>query len=152
MKYKFTTFLFLLSLLPIYGQTGGRITDNEQIKAQRATYITQRLKLTAEEATYFWSNFNDYELERAALEEAFAATMIPKANTEAEAAGQIEARFQLDENLLALRRSFYERVKDRVPSTKLVLLPQVEREFKKSLLQRLEQRKQQGGRSFNRRG
>jgi hypothetical protein len=149
MKYTFTLFCLLLGLLPIYGQPGGRISDNEQLKAQRATYITQRLQLTSEEATYFWSNFNDYELEREALEQAYQAKTKGQATTEAEAERQIEARFQLDEDLLALRRRFYTRVKDRVPSTKLVLLPQVEREFKKSLLQRLEQRKQNGG-SFRR--
>lgn len=132
-------------------QNEGRITDNDQIKAQRAAYITQRLQLSAEEATHFWSNFNDYEAEREALEQAYEAKVMRQANNEAEASAQIMARFQLDEDLLALKRRFYDRVKVHVPSTKLVLLPQIEREFKKSLLQRLNQRQQQG-RPFNRGG
>lgn len=152
MKYIICIFLSIVSVLPVYSQPGSRLSDNEQIKAQRATYITQRLQLTSDEATYFWSNFNEYEQEREALEEVFKAKMRGEAQTESEAEERIEARFKLDEDLLALRRSFYERVRGHVPATKLVLLPQVEREFKRSLLQRLGQRKQQQGRSFNRRG
>jgi len=130
---------FLLPTLQ-WAQDTDELPENDQIRAQRAAYITQRLHLTTTEATYFWSVYNEYEVERRKLFQQFANTrQLP--SSEAQAAALIEQRLELEADLLALKRRYYQRLRGQVPASKLVDLPDAEREFKRDLLRQLQQRR-----------
>jgi ribosomal protein L16 Arg81 hydroxylase len=135
-----------LLVLSSRAQDGEWVPENDQIRAQRAAYITQRLQLNSAEAAHFWQVFNEYEAAKEALKKSFR-TEISRPTTEAEADQLIQRRFELEEALLRLSRKFYTDVKTKVPATKLALLPQAENEFKRDLLRQIRERRQQSGRS-----
>ncbi len=132
--------------LSILAQDGDWVPENDQIRAQRAAYITQRLKLNSTEAAHFWQVFNEYEEEKASLKKSFR-TERSRPTTEAEAEQLILRRLELDEAMLQLKRQFYIDAKTKVPARKLMLLPQAETEFKRDLLRQIRDRRQQSGRS-----
>ncbi|MEM1216995.1 MAG: hypothetical protein AAGJ82_14975 [Bacteroidota bacterium] len=121
------------------------LPENDQIKARRVAYITQRLSLTSEESASFWGLYNEYEAERRKIRQAQRLNR-SQAATDAEAEAQINAQFESEAALLALKRDFYERAKNSVPPRKLVLLPRAEREFKRDLLRQLRNRRRAGPR------
>lgn len=135
----------ILLALSTRAQNGDWVPENDQIRAQRAAYITQRLQLNSAEAAHFWQLFNEYEAAKEALKKSFR-TEVSRPTTETEADQLIQRRFELDEALLRLNRKFYADVKTKVPATKLVLLPQAENEFKRDLLRQIRERRQQSGR------
>lgn len=130
--------LTLCLVLP--AQDGDWVPENDQIRAQRAAYITQRLQLTSEEATYFWPLFNEYEAEKTQLKQAFRKERV-RPTTEAEADALIRQRFSLEEELVQIKLRFYERAKTKVPALKLVMLNQAENEFKRDLLREIRERR-----------
>jgi len=140
---------FTLLTLSTRAQDGDWVPENDQIRAQRAAYITQRLQLNSAEAAHFWQLFNEYEAAKEALKKSFR-TEVSRPATETEADQLIQRRFELDEALLRLKRKFYNDVKTKVPATKLVLLPQAENEFKRDLLRQIRERRQQSGRGNKR--
>ncbi|WP_367392234.1 hypothetical protein [Lewinella sp. LCG006] len=142
------TLLLCCAMLTLgaYAQDGDWVPENDQIRAQRAAYITQRLNLNSTEAAHFWQLFNEYEAAKEALKKSFRTTTY-RPSTEAEADQLIQRRLELDEALLRQKRDFYNQVKTKVPATKLVLLPQAENEFKRDLLRQIRDRRQQSGRS-----
>ena len=142
--YKITLLLTILSF-PFWmqAQEMEELPENDQVKARRVAYITQRLNLTSDESANFWGLYNEYEAERRRLRQANRANRITP-TTDAEAEAQIERQFETEAALLALKRDFFERAKTRIPARKLVLLPQAEREFKRDLLRQLRERRRAG--------
>jgi len=63
---------FTLLTLSTRAQDGDWVPENDQIRAQRAAYITQRLQLNSAEAAHFWQLFNEYEAAKEALKKSFA--------------------------------------------------------------------------------
>ena len=141
---KYIAILVLISLIPwgLLAQDE-QVPENDQIRAQRGAYITQRLQLSSQEAAHFWTVFNEYEERKAALNAEFRQSL-ERPQSEAQADQLIQRRFQQEEDLLNLKREFYQRLKQKVPASKLVLIPQAEREFRRDLLRQLRQRR--GGR------
>lgn len=140
--------LLLLGLSPglLAAQDDQAVPDNDQIRAQRGAYITQRLQLSSQEAAHFWTVFNEYEERKATINEEFRQSVV-RPRTEAEAEQRIQRRFQQEADLLNLKREFFARLKEKVPATKLVMIPQAEREFRRNLLRQLRQRRQSGNRN-----
>lgn len=139
-----TLFMFLLlAIVPSFmlAQDDQGVPENDQIRAQRGAYITQRLQLSSQEAAHFWTVFNEYEERKRALNADFRRSQT-RPQSEAEADRLIQRRFQQEEDLLNLKREFYQRLKEKVPATKIVLIPQAEREFRRDLLRQLRQRRQ----------
>ncbi len=70
MKRIILTFLFVLLAKMFFAQPKGGAQRGERIEALKVAYITQALKLTAEEAQKFWPIFNSYvaELKKAKMD------------------------------------------------------------------------------------
>lgn len=138
--------LFFLGAFPMAlgAQDTGQVPDNDQIRAQRGAYITQRLRLNSQEAAHFWTSFNDYEERKAILTRTFKNSH-GRPTTEVEADEIILRRFEMEEDLLAMKRAFYLELKTKIPAQKLFMLPQAESEFRRDLLRQLRQRRQQRG-------
>lgn len=146
MMQKLVLFIALgLLSLAVKAQDGDWVPENDQIRAQRAAYITQRLQLSSDEAGYFWQLFNRYEEEKSRLKKSFRQERT-RPRTEAEADALIKQRFDLEQELLVLKREFYAEAKTKVPATKLMLLPQAENEFKRDLIRQIRERREGGNR------
>lgn len=118
--------------------------DNERVRQQRLAYISVRLDLNTNEAAFFSEKYNEYEDDRKAIAQTFRQqARNPRDNKEANEV--IEARLKMEEDLLALKRQFYNEVKTNISPLKLMELPEAEKEFKKILLRRL-RTERRGGR------
>ena len=120
--------IFAISTSIVQAQQGQRA---ERIEALKVAYITQVLKLTAEEAQKFWPTYNSYfeELKK-----------VRQANKED------ELKFQ--EEALAVKKKFrpeFKKILNDDARVNLVFKAEGEfrAELKKELQKRLEQRKQQ---------
>lgn len=114
--------------------------ENEQIRAQRVAYITQRLQLTAEESAFFWGVQSEHEMERKRITREFRALKGKIPATDAEARAMIEAKYTVEHRILELRGRTMERLLTGVPAMKLVKLPEAEKDFRRDLLRQLRQR------------
>jgi len=137
-------FGWLLWTLPFCGLwaqgPGEELTENDQIRSQRVAYITQRLSLTPAEAGHFWTVYSEYEEERRTIAARYRNEN-PRPLTADEADRIIQNRFQMEDELLQLKRRFYDNLREEISPRKLVLLPKAEREFKQDLLRQLRQRR-----------
>ena len=129
----------------VTGDFQGRGMQNARIKAQRVAYITSRLDLSPQEAERFWPLYNEMEEERERIFLKYDLERPADSISEADAARRIEQSFRLDEELLALRRRYYERFKQVVPASKIVKFPEADREFKREMLEELRHRREHGG-------
>lgn len=136
--------LLLLAVVPLFASAqDGQIPENDQIRARRGAYITERLQLTSQEAAHFWTLFNEFEEQKAAINANFRRS-VTRPQSEAEAEELIQRSFQKEQDLLDLKKTYFQRLQEKVPARKIVMIPQAEREFRRDLLNQLRQRRRGG--------
>ncbi|MEL6970691.1 MAG: hypothetical protein AAFZ63_09405 [Bacteroidota bacterium] len=135
--------LLLLAVVPVFASAQDEsIPENDQIRARRGAYITERLQLTSQEAAHFWTLFNEFEEQKKAINSNFRRS-VTRPQTEEEAQELIQRSLQKEQDLLDLKKEYFLRLQEKVPARKLVMIPQAEREFRRDLLRQL--RRRQGG-------
>ena len=127
--------LFTLILMLICGvssaQTGSGM---DKIKSLKIAFITERLNLSSEEATVFWPVYNEHE---ATLEE----LRIRERN---EIRGRLRnfQNLELQDERNQKNIAFLKRMANLISARKTFLLIKAEDDFKKRLLQQIQQRRQ----------
>jgi len=130
--------LFLLLSFNTYAQPPEDM--REHIDAIRVAYITGKLALTPEESQAFWAVYNQYDAERKALKKSLKRPRDFAILSDAEMEALILKRFEIEEQELALKRSYFPKLKEVLPIKKLARLPIIEREFKKELVRSMGER------------
>jgi len=127
-----------------------RAKMQERIEAQRVAFITQKLDLTPDESAKFWPLYNEFKkLQKTKRAEIMPGKPLKELN-DAEAEEIIEKRLTMEEEMVDIKRDYFEKLKEVIPSTKIVLLVQVELQFNREVLEKLRQRQGQGsGKSRN---
>ncbi|MBN1338835.1 MAG: hypothetical protein JXA03_05890 [Bacteroidales bacterium] len=136
-------FLSFITGCSLYAQ-GPEVMEEkkEQLKAHRIAFITERLRLTPEEAQRFWPVYNQHEMEREEEMKSFRKRFkydpedIPGL-TDQEAEVFIDARLEHEQKLLDLRKKYNVQLKEVLSPQKIVILYEVENEFRKELLRKL---------------
>ncbi len=140
----------LLAMVCVFPVTAQNDTGKvrEQVEAFRVAYYTRELDLTSREAQVFWPVYNEYadELERnKAAQREKQQTLRQVYNS-----GSEEDVDRLMQELLALKRDevdvtiqYHDRFKEVIPVRKVALLYRAETEFKRRLLEHLQQRRQE---------
>ncbi|MEO6191232.1 MAG: hypothetical protein ABIO44_13675 [Saprospiraceae bacterium] len=109
----------------------------EKLETQRVAFITNRLDLTTEEAAKFWPLYNEYSKKRFELKKA-------KRQDRNEASEEsIEDQFDQEEQILNLKKNYYEKFKTALPVSKIAKLDDVEKDFKIEVIKVLRQRRQE---------
>ena len=116
---------------------GDWMDRSERVQAQRVAYLTQRLQLTPAEAQQFWPVFTEFENARRELNQQLRPPVSEEGMTEAEAEAFLDRQLQMEEKMLALKRTYVARFRKILPARKIVLLPRADREFKRELLERI---------------
>jgi len=117
-------------------------TIREKIKAQRAAFITDRLNLSAEEATKFWPVYNQFSKE---LEEVKKQQNELRKSTndklavmsDKEIDKALEDELSAQQKSIDLQRKYIVELKKTIPSRKIAMLYKAERDFKITLLKRM---------------
>ncbi|SHJ14134.1 hypothetical protein [Flavobacterium terrae] len=142
---QFITILFLLFPTLIFSQEMDE--KIERIKALRVAYISDRLELTPEEAQKFWPLFNQFddkqtELNREKRKLMFKLRPENAANlSEKESAQLIDEDERLETEIQNNKRQLARNLQGVIPNQKILILRQIEIEFKQKLLKQIKDRR-----------
>lgn len=148
MKHILLSILSLLFLTTAWAQSP--LSEDElsptaldRVQAQRVAFITEKIDLTSKEAEKFWPLFNEYEREERRLRKAHQGRQKKRLMdmTDEDAKAELIARFDLEQELLDLKRSYFQKIADVVSPKKLAGFFRADREFKRMLLNRIQQRR-----------
>jgi hypothetical protein len=121
--------------------------NHEKIQAFKVAYITEKLNLTSAEAEKFWPLYNAYDEKRRDLRKQEKRVVFNKLKDGFETMSDAEANKLLDEYLdiktkeLELTRALVQDLKATISPKKIIILRKTEEEFKRKLLERIKQRR-----------
>ena len=119
----------------------------EKLEAQKVAFITQKLELTTKEAEVFWPMYNDFQRDKEAINQKYKTKKRIQNMSDAELESQILGSFKKDQELLNLRKSFFEKMKTKFSVRRIATLFQAEKEFRTTILtewkKRQKERRQQ---------
>jgi hypothetical protein len=144
---KTTVYIFLLSFFFIaqdgFGQGGDA---REKIEAARIALITERLGLTPEQAEKFWPVYNEYDQQRRELARQLqdARQQVDVNNmTEEQSRNLMDLGLNIRERQVQLERQYAQRLTNVISAQQLLSLKKAEDDFRRMILRRLEERKEQ---------
>ena len=145
------TLLLLLSFFCLTGAWAQAAMDEEDIsptamdrvQAQRVAFITEKIDLTSKEAEKFWPLFNEYERKERSIRQQYQSRQQkrPIDMTNEEAKAQLLSHFDMEQELLDLKREYFLKLAEVVSPKKLTGFNRADREFKRMLLNRIQQRR-----------
>ena len=129
--------IFCLTLhLSLFAQD--RRERYEQIEAIKVAFITKKLDLTTEEAQKFWPVYNNYQKE---LMELMKKRREDRQKTDIAPNDKINADLAYETKMLDLKKKYKKLYSKAIPSEKILLLYQAEREFREHLIKQLNHRR-----------
>ena len=139
------TFLFALVLIAFSGQAqsnrGGE--RGEKIEAARTAFLTDKMKLTTEQAQKFWPLYNEYDAKRKELRRQsrpFKGQNL-EALSDAQIKDQMNLMFDSRQKELNLDKEYADKFQKVISVRQLAAMYKGEREFTKALLQKLNEGK-----------
>lgn len=112
-----------------------------RIQSMKVAYITDQLRLSPEESQQFWPLYNQYEEEERKLRRDFRPAR-PIANmSDQEAETFIMRNLEMEEKMISIKRDYYQKFKKVISPRQIALLQKLEQDFKKELLKRLQERR-----------
>lgn len=142
----------LLLVFSVYGfaqdREKGREKHMERIKALRIAFISDRLDLTPEEAQKFWPIFNQFD-ERQGEMHKQKRQLVHKLRPEntsslsdKETAALMEQDDNLETDMQNNRRKLSKDLQGVIPNQKILMLKQLDIEFKEKLLKQMKNRRE----------
>lgn len=116
---------------------------NERVQALRIAIFTEVLQLTPEEAQGFWPIYNEYLDKREALVQQYRPAKQLDAMSDTEVEEQIKRHFEQQQRELDLEKEVFQKLRKVLPLRKIAKIPQAEREFRESLLKKLQEAREQ---------
>ena len=120
-------------------QPGNPEARSERIQAYRIAVFTEALQLTPEEAQGFWPVYNSYTDKREALQAQYKPSKQLEAMSDNEVEDQIKRHFEKQQKDLDLEKTLYQDLRKVLPLRKIARLPSAEREFRESLLKKMQE-------------
>lgn len=142
--------LFLVSIaIPGWSQDDA-ISRNpkaqEKIIAARIAFITERLELSPAEAERFWPIYREFNNKRQDIRQQFElARKNPAIDQPAEQRDKdlVELGFKLKQQELNLEKDYSTKILNVIPAQKLMALKKAEDDFRRLLIQQIQQRQMQ---------
>lgn len=147
MKKIYTLLLFFVTFIGFSQDAEDRM---ERIKALRIAYISDKLQLTTEEAQKFWPVFNQFDDKHSDLQKQKRQLMKklrPENATELsekESAKLMDEDERLENEIQQNRRQLVKDLQGVIPNQKILMLRQIEVEFKQKLLKQIQKRREGG--------
>jgi hypothetical protein len=136
----------MLAVFPSYGRDQDkpnkrtREEKEAQIKELRVKYFNEKLALTETEQKSFWPLFDEYKAKDKALRDSFQKKYRKNEVVfmdDKKAEEYLNALLKLKDDENALYRDYIGRFKKILPIKKVAMLPMLEKEFKKEILQKM---------------
>ena len=138
--------LFALLMLICIRANAQQDDARERIESAKIALISERLGLSPEEAQKFWPIYNEYSQKRRENHMEFAnarRNFNPETATEKETKDMLELGRAVKERQLKIEKEYSDRMLKVIDSRQLMSLQNAERDFKKMLLDRLDDRRRQ---------
>ncbi len=145
MKKLINMFIVLLIAGAIIPQISFAQSAQDKIEAARIAMITERLNLSPEEAQKFWPLYNEFTNERKGLQQEYLQArkdFRQSEMNEEESERLLKLGLQLKERELDLERKYSERLNTVITNRQLIALRKAEEDFRKILLERLQERRE----------
>ena len=111
----------------------------DRIRALKVAFITDKLKLTPEESEKFWPVYNQYEAEQKRIRQKYRSEQDLNTLSDQEVERAVLDRFEMEEEIIKLKRDYFQRMKGFMAVRKIALLQRSEQEFNKELLRRVQE-------------
>jgi len=141
--FKISAFLTLVMILTdVFAQEDKYKDRQEQIKSIKIAVYTNVLNLTGDEAAKFWPIYNEFESKiREIKAERLKYGNRVKTNyssmSDDDFRKAIEQFLNFDQQELDLKKEYYLKLEKAIPVKKILLIPRAETTFKKELLKRI---------------
>ncbi|MBK6996419.1 MAG: hypothetical protein IPH31_16360 [Lewinellaceae bacterium] len=136
-------FLFTVLIVSAFGTLTQAQVDPEKrdarLAAFRAEVFTRVLNLTPEEAQGFWPVYNEFTDKREQVQQELRPAKQLDQMSDAEVEDQIKRHFEMKQREIDLERDSYEKLRKVLPLRKIAKLPMAEREFRESLVKKLQE-------------
>lgn len=129
--------ILIFSVLPALAQSQDNMAD--RIKALRAEVYTRVLNLSSEEAEKFWPIFNEYADNKENLQKQLKAEGDLDGMNDQEVEEYVKKYFEIRQKEFDLEKDLVQKLRKVLPIRKIAKLPAAEREFRESLLKRLQE-------------
>jgi hypothetical protein len=117
----------------------------DRVQAQRVAFITEKIDMTSKEAEKFWPVFNEYESEERKIRKRYQRNTRRIIDLSDEEAREfLVSRFDMEQELLDLKREYFLRLSTIISPRKLAGFNRADREFKKLLLNRIRANRRRG--------
>lgn len=134
---KWITTLIVLGVFALFFPQLSQAQD--RIRALKVAFITDKLKLTPEESEKFWPVYNQYEAEQKRIRQKYRPDEDLSTMNDQEVERAVLDRFEMEEELIKLKRDYFQRMKAFMAVRKIALLQRSEQEFNKELLKRIQE-------------
>ena len=115
----------------------------ERIKSMRIAFITNKLALTTEQSQDFWPIYNQYENSQKKIRSKYRRDKNINLMSDGEVEDYLTARLQMDQELLDLKKNYYNQLKAAISIRQIAQISTAEREFKTMILKEWRQRQRQ---------
>ncbi len=144
--------LFTLTFMPALAQPGGGPPSpekREEIEAMKVAFLTRKLDLTPDEAKVFWPVYNQYQDELDVLRENHRkqrreAKEEMDGMSDKELEKLVDGEIQFRQNELDVIKKYNSQFKSVLPMKKVARLHRAEEDFKRELIQRIQERRKDG--------
>ena len=143
---KHIIFVLILVLVTSHFSFGQKGKGREKIEAARIALITNELNLSPEQAQKFWPIYNEFKSKRGEIARNFNQEKrnFDAANaTEEERKRMVNRGLELKQQQLNLEKDYSQRLLDVISSRQIIQLRQAEDKFRKLLIERLQQTRDQ---------
>ena len=135
-----SAFFFVLSLAATFAQRPSSKT-NDRIESYQVGFITQKLNLSTEEAQKFWPLYNQYKEQTKKLRQDGKFAQLTEEMSDSEAEQFIKTALEREAKELELKKEFIQKLRPVLPARKIARLQDLEREFKRELLDMARERR-----------
>lgn len=110
----------------------------ERIESAKAAMITTRLNLSTEQSKAFWPIYNEFSQKRQAIRKEMKGLRQGEATTEAEAKARLNRLMIMRQQEVELEKEYNNKLLEVISARQMLTLIDVEREFMRMLINRLE--------------
>ncbi len=149
-KYLYPIILLIWFTAPLMAQDSIPVIQNktamEKIQSARIALISSRLGLTPEQAQKFWPIYNEYLAKRRALQQDLISDRqgVDLNNLSEEQSKQLmNQSLNTKQKMVDLEKDYSQRLEKVITAQQVLELRQAEQDFRRMIIERLQQRKMQ---------
>lgn len=139
MKHFLLTILFIAAFGAMIQAQPDPEKREARLAAFRAEVFTRVLNLTPEEAQAFWPVYNEFSDKREQAQQELRPAKQLDQMSDAEVEDQIKRHFEMKQREIDLEKEAYQKLRKVLPIRKIAKLPMAEREFRESLVKKLQE-------------